>query len=226
MTKTTRPPGGRSRRGALEAEWGGRDAGFCEGGAGGAGMAGCRGSGRGKLVSPSSLGSCWTCCPPPTSGLLGRGTEQLLSPPSSPATCPADRKGSAQSAQGSTPKPETVRGPRPRGRRELETVFWAPGGGGRLEFGNLAPGRSKDADSWLVQGGKVGAPTPGSLSEMTWALLPRTVAKSTRLGKRGCGISDAGVRKGEGDEVALRCSKGLRGLLGGYKARHLGRRGQ
>lgn len=57
--------------------------------------------------------------PPSTSGLLGRGTEQLLSPPSSPATCPADRKGSAQSAQGSTPKPETVRGPRPRRRREL-----------------------------------------------------------------------------------------------------------
>lgn len=58
----------------------GRNAGFSEGGAGGAGMPGCRGRGRGKLVAPSSLGSCWTCCvPPATSGLLGRGTEQPLS---------------------------------------------------------------------------------------------------------------------------------------------------
>ena len=27
-------------------------------------MARCRGCGRGKLVAPSSLESCWTCCPP------------------------------------------------------------------------------------------------------------------------------------------------------------------
>ena len=83
--------------GALEAELGGRHAGLSEGGAG---MAGCRGCGRGKLVAPSSLESCWTCCPPSTSGLLGRGTEQPLSPHSSPATCLVGRNCSAGAQKG------------------------------------------------------------------------------------------------------------------------------
>lgn len=106
-------------------------------------MAGCRGRGRGKLVSLLPRELLDLLSPRSTSGLLGRGTEQLFSPPSSPATCPADRKGSAQSAEGSARKPEPVRRPGLRGRRELEAAFWAPGGGGRLESWNLAPGRSK-----------------------------------------------------------------------------------
>lgn len=77
---------------------------------------------------PPPSGAVGPVVPPSTSGLLGRGTEQLLSPASSPATCPVDRTGCAPSAEGNTPNPEQVRGPGLRGRRGLETAFWAPSG--------------------------------------------------------------------------------------------------
>ncbi|XP_059008511.1 pleckstrin homology-like domain family B member 3 isoform X1 [Mustela lutreola] len=60
----------------------------------------------GQTGLPPPSGAVGPVVPRSTSGLLGRGTEQLFSPPSSPATCPADRKVSAQSAEGSARKPE------------------------------------------------------------------------------------------------------------------------
>lgn len=144
MTKTPSPPGGRNRAGwwwwcCWRPSRGSRC--WLFRGWGWDGRMPRPRAGQTGLSPPS--GAVGPVVPRSTSGLLGRGTEQLFSPPSSPATCPADRKGSAQSAEGSARKPEPVRRPGLRGRRELEAAFWAPGGGGRLESWNLAPGRSK-----------------------------------------------------------------------------------
>lgn len=99
---------------------GGLGAGLSLGGARGAGMAGCLGCGRGRLLAPSSLESCRTCCAPSTSGLLGRGTGRPLYPPSSqpPVSrqkppCPAQRREEAGDLRGSPPREERGRrGPR------------------------------------------------------------------------------------------------------------------
>lgn len=103
-------------------------------------MPGCCGCGRGKLVAPSSLRSCWTCCAP-TPPLPGRETEQPLSSLFL-ATCFAGSNNSAQSAEGSAPSPERVRGSGWPGSRGLET--WRPGSAGVEEAGFRAPSSQEE----------------------------------------------------------------------------------
>ena len=130
---------------------GGRDAGFSEGGTGGAGMPGCHGRGRGKQVAASSLPSCWTCCAPPsTSGLLWRGTEQPLSS-LFPSHLFQRLKRQRPECRASAPNPERVRGPGLPRSKGLET--WPPRsarvGEARVwEFSILEELRTQD--SWLV----------------------------------------------------------------------------
>jgi hypothetical protein len=99
------PPG--DRNGATGGRVGGLDA---QGGAGGAGMARCHSCGRGKLVSPSSLESCWTCCPPLHFRAAGEGDGASFLSSLQPSHLSHCRSGSAQSAERSARKPELVRG--------------------------------------------------------------------------------------------------------------------
>lgn len=132
MTRYTWPSKGQ--------EWGrrrqsgGRNAEFSEGGASGAGMARCRGCGRGKLVAPSSLGSCRTCCTPLHFRAAGEGDRaaSLLPLPQLPIRLGGSND-SAHGAEGSSQKPEQVRRPGLRGRRGMETR--SSGSSGKKEPG-------------------------------------------------------------------------------------------
>lgn len=149
---------------------GGLGAGLSLGGARGAGMAGCLGRGRGRLLAPSSLESCRTCCAPSTSGLLGRGTGRPLYPPSSqpPVSrqkppCPAQRRGGGWrppgiSSQGGTgasgpqvhPERESLRAPRSGFEGEEPwTLLSCRGIGTELQsFGEEGPARPGGWRRW------------------------------------------------------------------------------
>lgn len=126
---------------------GGREAGFSEGGAL---QARCRGRGRGELVAPSSLQSCWTCClPPPLPGCWGRG------------------RGGHSSLFPSHLSLQQKLQCRERGAERAGEGAAAAGRRGP-EFGNLVPGRKGGL-------GLQPGPERGDRGDATWVLLPYTV---------------------------------------------------
>ena len=132
-------------------------------------MARCRGCGRGELVAPSSLESCWTCCPPPLHfRAAGEGDRAACLSSLFPSHLSSGQKLLRRSAERSAPKPEPVRGP----------GLWASRG---LEFWNLAPEDPRTQGSWFVQRGRPGDPTLRFLGEAEGARLPYTGGSELRL---------------------------------------------
>lgn len=115
-------------------------------------------------MAPSSLGAVGPVVPPSTSGLLGRGTGRPLPAPSSPATCPVGRSGSAQSAE--------------RGALELAQVRNGPGAEGGWSLCRAFPGGKAAASDLVRERAGDWEPTPGSPGKEGRA--PRLRAAGTR----------------------------------------------